>query len=147
MKTIEVKLNDVTYVVGRLNAKDATFITATIFVPILAALEASSAPGQEEAFSKIMSGLSRKQYEDVTDSLFSLIKIKENNILCDVFSHGKFNYENVQDDPYIYLSLLKASFELSFGDFFDSAARVFPFVAAVWERMQAASATLASAMK
>lgn len=131
MKTVEISVNDKSYVVGRLNAKDSTFITLTIFMPIYAALETAAAGGSD-SFTTILNGLDKKQYDFVTDSLFSLVKVKESNVLCNVFSNGNFIYENVVEDPDIYLSILKASFELSFGDFFDSAARLFPLVSKVW---------------
>ena len=126
MKTIEIKVKDKEYTIGRMNAKDASFIAITMIVPLLASLEEANASGNTDILCKILKGLSKDEMSKLSDSLFEEVKLREHNVLCSVFKSGQFMYEDILDDYEIYLSLLKASVELSFGDFLASAGRVFP---------------------
>lgn len=145
MKTIELNLEGRDYVVGRLDAKQSSFICMTIFTPLLLAMQSEAqTKGEAGMLCNMLMGLDEAQYNRVVDPLFALMKVKEGNKLCNIFSQGQFIYANIADDPFIFMSLLKAAIELSFGDFFDSAARIFPFVAVVWEQIKGMSTALAS---
>lgn len=129
MKTIEIKLNEVEYVIHSMNAHDASYL-AVQFMPILMSLQSAiSATDSTTAISGALNGLTKEKYNEIVYSLFSLIKKRDHNALCDVFKNGVFLYEDIQCDPYIYMSLLKESFMLSFKDFLASAARAFPSAA------------------
>lgn len=131
MKTIEVKVNDIDYVVHSLNAHDASYL-AVQFMPILVSLQAAiSIADGGSAISSALASLTKEKYNEIVFSLFALVKRRDSNALCDVFKNGHFIYAEIKEDPYIYLSLLKESFMLSFGDFLFSAARAFPAVAGV----------------
>ncbi|MBL0320454.1 MAG: hypothetical protein IPP74_14360 [Alphaproteobacteria bacterium] len=129
MKTIEIKLNDADYIIQGLNAHDASYL-AVQFMPILLSLQSAITSDSTTAIAGALSGLTKDKYNEIVFSLFSLIKKREHNVLCDIFKNGVFMYEDVKNDPYLYMSLLGQSFMLSFGDFLDSAARAFPSAAA-----------------
>lgn len=130
MKTIEVKLNDVDYIIQNMNAHDASYL-AVQFMPILMSLQSAiSANDSTQAISGALGGLTKEKYNEIVYSLFGLIKKRDHNVLCDVFKDGVFMYEDIKNDPYVYMSLLKESFMLSFADFLASAARAFPSAAA-----------------
>lgn len=137
MKTVDIKVGEAEYVIGRLNAQDSSFFCLNMFMPILAALPAAATNvGDVSAIGNILRGLKREDYNEVTHALFSLIKKRDRNVLCDVFKDGRFVYEDIQDDAEVYLTLLRESFKLSFLDFFVSAARVFPAVAVFLDAMK-----------
>lgn len=148
MKTIEVKLDGKEFVIGRLDAQKSAFLSFTIFTPFLLSIDAAAKSGGQEvsALLGLLTGLEEDKFNKMVQSLFPLIKIRENNVLCNIYSDGIFTYQNLADDPYIFMSLLKASIELSFGDFFDSAARVFPVVAAIWEGIKQAGSIASSGL-
>jgi hypothetical protein len=130
MKTIEVKLNDVDYVIAGMNAHDSSYL-AVQFMPILLSLQSAiSSTDSTTAISGALGGLTKDKYNEIVYSLFGLIKKRDHNVLCDVFKDGIFLYNDIKNDPYVYMSLLKESFMLSFADFLASAARAFPSAAA-----------------
>ena len=129
MKTVEIKINEFDYIITALNAHDASFL-AVQFMPILISLQSaltSSDSGQ--AIASALGALSKEKYNELTFSLFSRIKRRDHNALCDIYQGGQFIYEDINQDAYVYISLLKESFMLSFKDFLASAARAFPSVA------------------
>lgn len=129
MKTVEVKINDVDYIVNALNAHDAAYL-AVQFMPILISLQtAVSDNDQGHGIASALGGLTKDKYNEIVYALFTNIKKRDNNILCKVFDGGQFVYSDINQDPYVYISLLKESFLLSFKDFLTSAARAFPSVA------------------
>lgn len=129
MKTIDVKINDVDYVITALNAHDAAFL-AVQFMPILISLQSAvSATDEGQNIASALGGLTKEKYNEIVFSLFANIKKREHNILCKIFDGGVFLYSDINEDPYIYMSLLKESFMLSFKDFLASAARAFPSAA------------------
>lgn len=148
MKTVEIHLDGKDFVVGRLDAQKSTFISFTIFTPLLLSLEAAAkSAGQDMAsLMTMLSGLEESKFNKIVQELFPLIKIREKNMLCSIYSDGVFTYQNFADDPYIFMSLLKASIELSFGDFFDSAARIFPIVAAIWGGLKTAASAVSNGL-
>lgn len=130
MKTVEIKLNDVDYVVSSMNAHDASYL-AVQFMPILMSLQSAiSSTDSTQAISSALSSLTKEKYNEIVYSLFALIKKRDHNMMCDVFKDGVFLYDDIKSDPYVYMSLLKESFMLSFADFLASAARAFPSAAA-----------------
>jgi len=134
MKTIEINLDGKDFVIGRLDAKKAAFISMTIITPFLMSIETAvkSAGKEASGLCDMLMSLDEAKFDSIINSLFPLIRIREKNVLCNIFSEGMFTHQDIADDSYIFMSLLKASVEFSFGDFFDSAARIFPAVAVMW---------------
>jgi hypothetical protein len=129
MKTVEVKINDIDYVVQALNAHDASFL-AVQFLPILISLQSAVSTNDDgNGIATALGALTKEKYNDVTHALFSNIKRRDANLLCKIFDNGQFIYADINEDAYVYISLLKESFMLSFKDFLASAARAFPSVA------------------
>lgn len=129
MQTKEITLNEIVYVITRLNAHDSSFL-AIQFLPILASLQSAlGAQKDATALAGVLAGLTKEKYDEIVFALFCRIKRREHNALFNIFDNGVIVYEDIKSDPFLYLSLLKESFMLSFGDFLVSAARAFPSVA------------------
>lgn len=128
MKTVEVELNGINYIIPSMNAQDATYWVIQM-MPVIAPL--SGAISKEGELSNALSGLSKEKYTDIVNALFSGIKRMENGVTAHIMSNGTFMYDDIGSDVFVYLSLLKESFTLNFKDFLASAAKVFPAAAAI----------------